>query len=256
MDSMPSIVVVSSSSTKPKSIIKLITKENPSEEPCGLVKQQWTIDTKYYTASVNLLGIDETYQRHDVFNNKVEALLIHMDANKCSGLEDLQKWEQLEADCDPEIKLLLSNYCNDQTKITKNDAIMWCLKRGYEFIELYPSDEQNIEESTEENIILEKFGVDRIIEALQAHPWANLVMKNKNSAQRPPKIELNSSVSGNSNLPDELLGDDDFTELFSKLHMMKESLNYLPFSERSQCAEQLVTAFWKAIGGDEEELLE
>lgn len=49
--------------------------------------------------------------------------------------------------------------------MAKAEAMSWCLKRGYEFIELYPSD-QNIQ-NTEEDIIPEKFGVNRVIEALQ-----------------------------------------------------------------------------------------
>lgn len=49
-------------------------------------------------------------------------------------------------------------------------------------------------------------------------------------------------------------GADDFTELFSQLHMIKESIKSMPTSQRKQCAEQMVTAFWRAMGGDEEEI--
>lgn len=264
MDDLPSIVVVSSSNTKPKSIIKLITRESPVEKS-GVFVQPWEIDTKYYSATVNLIGIQESYNRNEDFNNQVEALIVHMDSNKLTGLEDLKPWEKLENDCDPEIKLLIANYCNDETKIKKQDATTWCLKRGYEFIELYPSDMQNIQNS-EEDIIPEKFGVNRVIEALQAHTWSNLIMKNQNTTKQKKaecseeaRNEATTDVSNNSklvNLPEELLGEDDFTELFSHLHMMKDSLQSLPMQQRKQCAEQMVTAFWKAIGGDEEELLD
>lgn len=48
--------------------------------------------------------------------------------------------------------------------------------------------------------------------------------------------------------------DTEFSELFSQLHIMKERVSNLPHDQRKECAEQVVLAFWKAIGGDEEEL--
>lgn len=42
--------------------------------------------------------------------------------------------------------------------------------------------------------------------------------------------------------------------MFAQLASMKESITALPATERKQCAEQIVSQFWKAIGGDEEEL--
>ncbi|KAJ8919431.1 hypothetical protein NQ315_016528 [Exocentrus adspersus] len=253
---IPSIVVVSCSHTKPKSLIKLITKEDTVNviEDQGLVKQSWLIDTKYYTAEVQILGLEQNYIRTEEFNKNVEALIIHMDSNKPSGLDDILHWKDLEKDCNLEIKLLISNYCTEDTKVTKTKATEWCLKHGFEFVELYPM----VNSSPEEEIIKEKFGVDRIIEALQTHTWPNLVMKNKSKTSKGCLTKPNLSEQTNSDMDNSLKSDatDDFTELFSQLHMMKESLQTMPMSQRTQCAEQMVTAFWKAIGGEEEEILD
>lgn len=46
----------------------------------------------------------------------------------------------------------------------------------------------------------------------------------------------------------------DFGELFSNLRTMKEHADSMPSSQRKIAAEQLVTAFWKAIGGDPSEI--
>lgn len=46
----------------------------------------------------------------------------------------------------------------------------------------------------------------------------------------------------------------DFGELFSNLRAMKEHAASMPSNQRRQAAEQLVTAFWKAIGGDPSEV--
>jgi hypothetical protein len=57
---------------------------------------------------------------------------------------------------------------------------------------------------------------------------------------------------------DELLGDSGgvagFSSLFEQLHNMKEHVQGLPSDQRKACAEQVVMAFWHAIGGDEDEL--
>lgn len=264
MENIPSIVIVSCSNTKPQSLIKLLMKTvdiKTDDENKGIIKQPWTIDTKYYTASVHLVGLENHLLRPDEFNNTIEALIIHMDTNKDSGLDDLSRWEFLETKCNLDIKLLICNYCTEDTKITRNKALEWCLKRGFEFVELYSAN-NTLEQEDE---FKEKTGVDRIIEALQSHTWSNLVMKSKKkSKQNLTNDKICDKVSTNFLENSELVLDDsygndiadDFTELFSQLHMMKDSLQNMPMNQRKQCAEQMVTVFWKAIGGEEEELLE
>lgn len=224
------------------------TIQNEIEQPEKIV-YLWQIDTKYYVADVNLVAINENYVCSEEFNESVEALIVLMDSNKQSGLDDLKVWENLENDSEPDVKLLITNYCTNETKITRNQALEWCLKRGYELIELYPS--KNPENNSEDEIIKEKTGVERIIEALQAHVWSNLVMKEK----RPKETNTSNNLAGLDNfLTDE--GVDDFSELFQQLNVMKENIESMPAQQRKQCAEQVVTAFWRAIGGDEEEILD
>lgn len=252
--SPPVVLIVSSSNTKPKSLIKLITKntfkDNESNDE-HKTSQPWVIDTKYYTADITLVGISKTYERTQSFNETVEALIVHMDTNKDTGLEELQEWETIEKECEPEVKILLTNYCNDDTKITRAKALDWCIRHSYELIELYPS--QKIDISEQQDIIEEKLGVDRVIEALQTHVWSNLVMKDRNTSTNLPKMPDDATLF--EKMQDADLNDD-FTELFSQLHMMKESLQSLPNQQRKQCAEQMVTAFWRAIGGDEEDIVD
>ncbi|CAH0561003.1 unnamed protein product [Brassicogethes aeneus] len=253
MDETPSVVIVSCSNTKPSSIIKLITKEkNLDPDPeTGLIKLPWTLDTKYYNVTINLIGIDEMYKRTKEFNENVEAVIIHMDSNKESGLIDLNLWDELIKDSEPEIKILITNYCTNDTKISKTNALRWCLKQDFELIELYPTIDKS---EQEEEIIKEKFGVDRIKEALETHVWPNLKLK---KSDKVVTRNTNKNVKVITN--DEMLeseGMDDFSDLFSQLHMMKDSFQSIPGNQRKKCAEEMVTAFWKAIGGEEEELLD
>lgn len=262
MPQKPILCIVSSSNTKPKSLIKLITKctEISNDTEPNKVSHQWIIDTKYYTANIDVFGIDESFIRNEDFNNNVEALIVHMDSNKETGLADLGKWDVLEKDCEPDIKIIITNYCSEETKVQKSKAIEWCLKRGYELIELYPN-VSAVKEEKDQDLIEEKFGVDRVVEVLQTHVWSNLVMKNK--ADSEPSNKINSGMECIKRTNDEEVDDvdilnndgtDDFTELFAQLQIMKESIQSMPMRERKQCAEQIVTAFWHAIGGDEEEI--
>ncbi|KAI4463891.1 alpha- and gamma-adaptin-binding protein p34 [Holotrichia oblita] len=257
-DLKPSIVIVSNSKEKPKYISEIITQnadikyDGPHKLSCS-----WTIDTKYYTADVDIHGITEHYQRDDNFNESVRALIVYTDCNIENALQDLNKWECIENDCDPEVKLLISDYCDDKTKISSSDVKEWCRKRGYEFVVLHSTE---MESDDEEEIIKEKKGIDRVIEALQTCIWPNLQMKELDTAGNSKISSIghhNNEEASLNDLIDEVLldeGMDEFTELFGQLHMMKQSVQSLSGAERKQRAEEMVTAFWKAIGGDEDEI--
>lgn len=46
----------------------------------------------------------------------------------------------------------------------------------------------------------------------------------------------------------------DFSSLFGQLQEMKQRVSSMSPDQRKACAEQAVLAFWKAIGGDDEEI--
>ncbi|XP_018321620.1 alpha- and gamma-adaptin-binding protein p34-like [Agrilus planipennis] len=215
----------------------------------------WHVDTKYYTADINIFGITEKFLRTDEFNNTIHAVIVHMDSNKECGLEDLKKLEDLFNECNPEVKLLVCNYITEESQVPKTKALGWCLKNSFELIELYPNNSECTDLGGD--IFKEKVGVDRIIESLQTYVWPNLIMKSEKlqgscNIANVTKQEDSPSVC-NIIGPDDM---DDFSELFSHLQMMKESIKGMPMNQRKQCAEQMVTAFWKAIGGEDDELEE
>lgn len=57
---------------------------------------------------------------------------------------------------------------------------------------------------------------------------------------------------------EELFNDEatDFCDLFSQLPMMKERASSMPSEQRKKFAEDVVLAYWKAIGGDKDEILD
>ncbi|XP_077285633.1 alpha- and gamma-adaptin-binding protein p34 isoform X2 [Arctopsyche grandis] len=57
-------------------------------------------------------------------------------------------------------------------------------------------------------------------------------------------------------IPDkkELEDSSEFCDIFSQLHSIRESITSLPLRDRRACAEQIVSSFWNAIGGEDAEL--
>lgn len=48
----------------------------------------------------------------------------------------------------------------------------------------------------------------------------------------------------------------EFANLLSRLSEVKEQAASMPNDQRKMCAEQVVKAFWNAIGGDEDEIFD
>lgn len=259
MNLNPCIAVVSCSGLKTaESIIELLSEHTNINKT---IKDEsttylWNIKTKYYTAQVDLCPVRTGETRSEAFNKRVEAIIVYFDSNKDSGLDDVKMWEGLLEDSQPDVKLLITDVCTADTKINNSDAVKWCVKHGFELIELKSDNvKANACESDEENDMdNEVHGIERIIEALQNHLWTNLVMNSKESQASTVK-ESNPSSSIDSMITNMFNDEEaDFAELFQHLHMMRESVQSLSVRERRQCAEQVVSAFWRAIGGDEEEM--
>lgn len=73
--------------------------------------------------------------------------------------------------------------------ISQNSVSSWCLQNGFELIVL---DDLDTESNGDYDIIPEKKGVDRIIEALHTHTWSNLQMKSVPN----PNISQSNGFSG------------------------------------------------------------
>lgn len=53
-------------------------------------------------------------------------------------------------------------------------VVKWCVSKKFELIELLDAESNEIEELKNDHC---RFGIDRIIEALEAHMWPNIIMK-------------------------------------------------------------------------------
>ncbi|XP_067015530.1 alpha- and gamma-adaptin-binding protein p34 [Anabrus simplex] len=291
MDSKPCAVVASCTNTQPEDIIKLILGGDELPDSTlveeGIRAYPWHIDTKYYTADVNLCSVAKKTLGSEQFAVSVEAVVIKFDNNRNDGLDVVESWLAFLKEFEPEVQILLCDRCyeNPEVGLSRVAVQEWCVEQGFELVELNPELDPEWEE---EQDFLETTGIKRVVQAMHAHLWPNLRMKGKpqhlsktvqsmlngemmEDSNKCPVSVLSQDLQGIQLEPlndsnkrtmeeriDELLGDSGgvagFSSLFEQLHSMKERVQGLPSEQRKACAEQVVMAFWRAIGGDDDEL--
>ncbi|XP_073994886.1 alpha- and gamma-adaptin-binding protein p34-like isoform X2 [Rhodnius prolixus] len=303
VDLLPSVLFVSSCDENPQNIIKLILGDLPSSQQCEDMNiYNWHINTKYYEADVRLCSKQDRSLSTPEFASSVEGVVIFFEPQSARGLEPVNEWMSFLEEYEAEVKILVCNRCHDSSNsiLTKFKVQEWCVKEGFELIELEPLID---EEWDSEQDFIETCGVDRIIQALHAHVWPNLVLKerrdpttmaglwhggfckstvtdhesNLSTRMSDDEAEYKGENSSRSReeegddsfrsrrmldniepTPEELFNDEatDFCDLFSQLPMMKERASSMPSEQRKKFAEDVVLAYWKAIGGDKDEILD
>jgi len=253
----------------------------------------WHIDTKYYTADVHLCAASAMIRidglPEGITTDAVQALLLLVNPAETNTLDKLEGWQEFVNEHSPEVRILVcENFTHPEgTGISRQSSQEWCLRHGFELVELSPEQLSDTEDDFPETT-----GVARIIQALHAHMWPNMSLKDKAFKSRAPTGDSKildqamaamsmtsepeqasgSKVTGASSKEEiidslmesdlrlyEILGDDDgenlpFECMFEKLRRMKELAKDMPVDQRKIYAEKVAVAFWKALGGDEEEI--
>lgn len=168
--------------------------------------------------------------------------------------------------------------------LLKSTAQKWCIKHGFELVELDPSDTPDPDDDFPETL-----GMQRIVQALHAHSWPNMELKGSHFAQntfkengaihnvldqgerkkhetfsesvlkkalddqQPDEAIFKFGTSGTSDQP-AADGIDSFEELFQAMSMMKSQASALQGAERKAFAEKATMAFWRAIDGNADEI--
>lgn len=151
----------------------------------------WTIDNKYYSADINLCVVPNKFLVTPEIAESVQAFVIYFDSSQKSGLDSVSSWLPLAEAWVPEVMILACDrVCEDG--VNRQKAQEWCIKHGFELVELSPE-----ELPEEDDDFPESTGVKRIVQALNANVWSNVVMKN----DRNQGFSLLSSLTGtNHNL--------------------------------------------------------
>ncbi|XP_014470478.1 PREDICTED: alpha- and gamma-adaptin-binding protein p34-like [Dinoponera quadriceps] len=256
--SLPRILIASTKEGKGAEIAENIGAERLSERD-DTVDYLWNIDNKYYTSQVLVCIIGKLSTKLPPMEG-VTALIVYHDpqAEKVEEeLEHLTSW--IIQSSSAEVLLFTCSAISDM--ILRDKVLNWCVLNKFELVELEQETIQDSESDVEGN----KYGIERIVEALHAHTWPNIVLKDKPlCVEEAPDVNEIRELFENIRLTcdpserlrmqdmlDGIMGEHaDFGELFSKLMAMKEHAASLPTNEKRRAAEQIVTAFWRAIGGD------
>ncbi|XP_073922374.1 alpha- and gamma-adaptin-binding protein p34 isoform X2 [Castor canadensis] len=146
----------------------------------------WTIDNKYYSADINLCVVPNKFLITAEIAESVQAFVVYFDSTQKSGLDSVSSWLPLAEVWLPEVMILVCDrVCEDG--VNRQKAQEWCIKHGFELVELSPE-----ELPEEDDDFPESTGVKRIVQALNANVWSNVVMKN----DRNQSFSLLSSLAG------------------------------------------------------------
>ncbi|XP_069766663.1 alpha- and gamma-adaptin-binding protein p34 [Narcine bancroftii] len=146
----------------------------------------WTIDNKYYTANIQLCVVPDKFKLTKEIADSVEAFVIYFDSTTNSGLDEVSTWLSLTQEWSPEVLILVCDRVSDNG-VSRQVAQQWCIKYGFELVELNPE-----ELPDEEDDFPESTGVTRIIQALNANVWSNVEMK----TDRSQEFGILSSLTG------------------------------------------------------------
>ncbi|XP_037358674.1 alpha- and gamma-adaptin-binding protein p34 [Talpa occidentalis] len=146
----------------------------------------WTIDNKYYSADINLCVVPNKYLVTAEIAESVQAFVVYFDSTQKSGLDSVSSWLPLAEAWLPEVMILVCDRVSE-SGVNRQKAQEWCIKHGFELVELSPE-----ELPEEDDDFPESTGVKRIVQALNANVWSNVVMKN----DRNQGFNLLSSLTG------------------------------------------------------------
>ncbi|KAF4530762.1 hypothetical protein B566_EDAN007984 [Ephemera danica] len=254
MSAIPSAVIISVASKEPDEIIKSIIGSESVPDPTiieeDIAAYPWHIDTKYYTADIHLCSLAKKTIGSKEFAECVGATIINFDSGKSDCLETVESWLPFVKEFSPEVQILLCEQCPETTNlgVSRVNVQRWCVENKFELVELNPETSSDDEEEDETMPGLAvTTGVHRIVQALHAHLWPNMIMKDS---------LLLGSTDGEAAGGDPEVGPEaEFGSLLSRLGDLRAQVASMPNEQRLAVAEQVVMDFWKAIGGPEDELL-
>ncbi|XP_043933814.1 alpha- and gamma-adaptin-binding protein p34 [Protopterus annectens] len=131
----------------------------------------WTIDNKYYVATINLYVVPKTVLVTSEIAEAVQAFIVYFDSTSKCGLDRVSPWLPLTEEWSPEVLILVCSRVSENG-VPRQKAQEWCIAHGFELVELDPEDVPD-----EDDDFPESTGIKRIIQALNANVWSNMGMK-------------------------------------------------------------------------------
>nr|XP_032620285.1 alpha- and gamma-adaptin-binding protein p34 [Chelonoidis abingdonii] len=152
----------------------IIGTEDPAADVStsgGVRFYPWTIDNKYYSADIHLCVVPNKCLVTAEIAESVQAFVVYFDSTIKSGLDSVSTWLPLAEEWLPEVTILVCDRVSENG-VNRQKAQEWCIKHSFELVELSPE-----ELPDEDDDFPESTGVKRIVQALNANVWSNVVMK-------------------------------------------------------------------------------
>lgn len=185
----------------------LNSKEDASQSPQLQPAQQslLQLDNKYFTAFVKISPIEESNETN-ILEQEDGILLVIPSTMTC--LESITEWHddaQRKELAGDSLRLLLATHvtANAPTRTTKqyeeqySQRVLWCLDRGYEYIEVDVTSE-GLTRGFEDR---EKDGFARVCEAMSGTVWGSAIMKKKKKQQTVARRVVQEETGSSSSLP-------------------------------------------------------
>lgn len=218
-----------------------------------------SFNNKYFTVDIELhfskdVPVEEVLDTAEAIIYVFEV--VNEDALK--ALEGLKKFDSFLEDQSPEIKLL---FCPAVSAEMEQVLLTWCMEHYFELVQI-PGSNKNItpDDDDDETLFEEKYGYDRVLQALECHMWPYRVNKEDKTEKEEEFSDFVSNSAQTSSALNELedmMNDEDgdsFEEMFANMARMKEVAGQLPDEERKKFAEKVAMSFWRSLGGEESEL--
>ncbi|XP_037081871.1 alpha- and gamma-adaptin-binding protein p34-like [Pollicipes pollicipes] len=283
-DTEPCVFIYGPESTVVNNIIHNMPGSSLDERSSSdlVVCYPWHVDNKYYTADVLLCHVQRKGLPDKNLADRCEAVVIYFNSDEANGLDEVDSILAFTKEFEPDVCILVCNTCHENTPVSRLRAQEWCVGHGFELVELSPSEEADPDDDFPETT-----GVQRITQALHAHTWSNLVMKDHRpevsnrlldelTEERPSAVPTaaapaptpadNRDTDAVDSLVSEMAamvgpaagaagsdGVDDFEALFSQLAELRAAAARVPESQRHDYAERVAMAFLRSMGGDEDE---
>nr|XP_036865939.1 alpha- and gamma-adaptin-binding protein p34 [Manis javanica] len=146
----------------------------------------WTIDNKYYSADINLCVVPNKFLITAEIAESVQAFVVYFDSTQKSGLDSVSAWLPLAEAWLPEVMILVCDRVSENG-VSRQKAQEWCIKHGFELVELSPE-----ELPEEDEDFSQSRGCERSRWALVRRVWLSIVLKN----HRNQGFGLLSSLAG------------------------------------------------------------
>ncbi|CAF3576186.1 unnamed protein product [Adineta steineri] len=131
----PSIVIVGLDQVFLDETIQGLSGENKINDN-NLI--EWTIDTKYYTADVNICPVNTKMLVEESVANSAQVLIVLLDPSHINSRTKLDSWLPfLSVLNECETKLLVARNVDALLNtISRTDIKQWCTEHDYELLEL------------------------------------------------------------------------------------------------------------------------